>query len=111
MRTTSRNTIMNYTAFPSGQPHMRAHGPHYALRALLSWMLVLLLLAATLPQHVFALSTGDLTFTLVTPFLPVDSNSPCSAGPKAIYIEVLVTNPAGGVGALNNLTANLNPFI
>jgi hypothetical protein len=102
--------MMNNTASPSGQPHMRAHRPHYALRAVLSWMLVLLLLSATLPQHVFALSAGDLTFTLVTPFLPQDSNSSCTAGPKAIYIELLVTNPAGGTGALNNLTANLSVF-
>jgi uncharacterized repeat protein (TIGR01451 family) len=68
------------------------------------------LLASTTPPHAFALSAGDVTFTLVTPFLAQDSNNSCAAGPKASYIEVLVANPAGGTGTLNNLTANLSAF-
>src|SRR4051812_40766291 len=79
-------------------------------RALFSLMLVLVMLMGELPPHVFALSSGDLTFTLVTPFLSLDSNNSCSAGPNASYIEVLVTNPVGGTGSLSNLTANLSAF-
>jgi uncharacterized repeat protein (TIGR01451 family) len=80
------------------------------LHTLVVFTLTVALLASVTPPHVFALSSGDLTFTLVTPFLSQDSNNSCAAGPKASYIEVLVTNPAGGTGALTNLTANLSAF-
>jgi len=73
-------------------------------------LLALIMLAAPFPRYAFALSSGDLTFTLVTPFLAQDSNNSCAAGPKASYIEILVTNPAGGTGSLSNLTANLSAF-
>ncbi|HEU5087875.1 MAG TPA: hypothetical protein VFT99_10530, partial [Roseiflexaceae bacterium] len=63
-------------------------------------VLVCMLLAAAVPRHVFALSSGDLTFTLITPYMAQDSNDSCNAGPKAMYIEVLVTNPLGGAGTL-----------
>ncbi|KAB8140884.1 DUF11 domain-containing protein [Chloroflexia bacterium SDU3-3] len=76
----------------------------------LRWVMVAFLWSLFIPQSVFALSSGDLTFTLVTPYLTQDSNNSCAAGPKAMYIEVLVTNPAGGTGAITNLTANLSAF-
>src|SRR5215207_7175252 len=80
------------------------------MHVLLVFFLTATMLASTTPSRTFALSSGDLTFTLVTPFLAQDSNNSCVAGPKASYIEVLVTNPAGGTGALSNLTANLSAF-
>ena len=87
----------------------RAHQAQH-VSALCTLALVLIMLVGMFPPHVFALSSGDVTFTLVTPFLAQDSNNSCAAGPKASYIEVLVTNPAGGTGTLSNLTANLSAF-
>src|SRR5215207_5073465 len=80
------------------------------LHVIVVFVLMATMLASTSPSRVFALSAGDLTFSLITPFLSQDSNNSCVAGPKASYIEVLVTNPAGGTGALTNLTASLSTF-
>jgi uncharacterized repeat protein (TIGR01451 family) len=80
------------------------------LDSILAFVLILVMLASSAPPHVFALSSGDLTFTLVTPYLAQDSNNSCNAGPKASYIEVLVTNPAGGTGTITNLAATLSAF-
>src|SRR5690242_2831107 len=81
--------------------------PHW-LHVIMVFVITATMLASTTPPYVFALSSGDVTFSLITPFLSQDSNNSCAAGPKASYIEVLVTNPAGGTGALSNLTANLS---
>ena len=83
--------------------------PHW-LHVIVVFVLMATMLASTSPSRVFALSAGDLTFSLITPFLAQDSNDSCVAGPKASYIEVLVTNPVGGTGALSNLTADLSAF-
>src|SRR5512138_1176880 len=83
--------------------------PHW-LHVIVVFALTATMLASTTPPRAFALSAGDLTFTLVTPFLSQDSNNSCAAGPKASYIEVLVTNPAGGTGTLTNLAASLSAF-
>jgi uncharacterized repeat protein (TIGR01451 family) len=99
-----------YASHSSTQPHGEPRHRFSWLQALLALVLVLGMLAADTPPNVYALNAGDLTFTLVTPVLPQDSNDSCAAGPKAIYIEVLVTNPVGGVGTLTNLTANISAF-
>ncbi|MFN8526368.1 MAG: hypothetical protein U0821_24985 [Chloroflexota bacterium] len=54
----------------------------------------------------YALSGGDVTFTLVTPFAAIDSNQCESAGPKAMYVQINLTNNTGS--QLNNLTATIN---
>src|SRR5258706_5714599 len=77
-------------------------------RLALTFLAIILLFSQTLPQRpVDALAAGDLTFTLITTRAPVDSVlSQCNAfkGPRAMYIQINVTNPAGGVGALTDLT-------
>src|SRR4051812_45785288 len=77
------------------------------LRVIVVFVLTVTMLASTTPPHVFALSAGDVTFSLVTPFLAKDSNTSWAAGPRASYIQVRVTNPPGGAGALPNLTPRL----
>jgi uncharacterized repeat protein (TIGR01451 family) len=73
-------------------------------------MLLLCLVSSATPPNIYAINAGDLTFTLITPYLAQDSNDSCAAGPKAMYIQVRVANPAGGTGTLTNLTANLSAF-
>ena len=51
-------------------------------------------------------AVSGLTFTAVTPFAALDSNTPCAAGPRSMYVQVNVTNNSGST--LNNLTATLN---
>ncbi len=56
------------------------------------------------PQHVKALA--GITVTAITPYVTLDSNNSCAAGPRAEYIQVQVTNTSGGT--LNNLSATIN---
>ncbi len=70
------------------------------------FMLLVVLLAGLFgqPQSVKAL-TG-ITLTAVTPYVTLDSNDSCNAGPRAEYIQIRVTNTTGGT--LNNLAATIN---
>lgn len=60
------------------------------------------------PTQVMALSAGQISFSLITPFMLQDSNNSCVQGPKAMYIQIDVTNTSGTT--LTNLSANINAF-
>ncbi len=53
-----------------------------------------------------AQALSGITVTLVTPYVTNDSNDSCSAGPRAQYIQIRVTNNSGA--PVNNLSATLN---
>jgi uncharacterized repeat protein (TIGR01451 family) len=69
-------------------------------------------LQAFRPSPTQAIGAGDVTFTAITPFAVQDSNGSClGQGPRAMYLQVNVTNPAGGsAGTLTNLTATISAF-
>ena len=54
------------------------------LRGRLSYIFfAVALLLLILPQAVFGLSAGQVSVTLITPFMALDSNNPCVQGPSA----------------------------
>lgn len=81
---------------------------------LLIWTLVfsVLALGAVRVSPTYAIGPGDVTFTAITPFAAQDSNNSCGpSGPRAMYLQVNVTNPVGGsAGNLANLTATISGF-
>ena len=66
------------------------------------------LLILILPQAVFGLSAGQVSVTLITPFMSLDSNNPCVQGPSAGFMQVNVTNTSGVT--LTGVSATLSAF-
>jgi uncharacterized repeat protein (TIGR01451 family) len=59
------------------------------------------------PSSAHALTSG-VTITSITPFAALDSNNSCLQGPRAMYLQVNVTNTTSGT--LTGLSANINSF-
>ncbi len=69
-------------------------------------LLLVVLLAGLFGQPQPAKALAGITVTAITPYVTLDSNDSCNAGPRAQYVQIRVTNTSGG--ALNNLTATIN---
>jgi uncharacterized repeat protein (TIGR01451 family) len=55
-----------------------------------------------------AYAAPSVRFRAMTPFAVVDSNNCTTAGPMAMYVQVVITNT--GASALSNATATINSF-
>src|SRR5215470_7401293 len=86
----------------SNYPRATAHNRPRWLQILV----VLMLWLSVIPASVHAI-TG-LTFTVITPYAVLDANNCATQGPRAMYIQVDVTNNSGGT--LSNLTATFDGF-
>src|SRR5438128_677130 len=71
-----------------------------------SLALLLVLLSAVAPSPAYALSSGQVAITAITPFAALDSNNCGAAGPRAMHVQVDVENTSGGT--LSNLSANIS---
>ena len=56
----------------------------------------------------YALSAGEVSVTGITPFAALDSNSPCSAGPRAMFVQANVKNTSAST--LAALSASFTGF-
>ena len=69
-------------------------------------LLLIVLLTGMFGRPQIANALTGITVTAITPYVTLDSNDSCNAGPRAQYVQIRVTNTSGG--ALNNLTATIN---
>jgi hypothetical protein len=81
------------------------------LRAITASLLLGLGANVVAPLPASALPPGAVTITAITPVAPLDANNACGTGPRSMYLEVQVTNPAGGdAGDLTGVSVTLNAF-